>query len=1051
MINAKSKKQSKKVTVTSLTSSPKSTQPPQAPHHQKAPSEGLVSSHLTPNADQSAGVLGNSSNSHITEESPGSKEPTSKKSLHNTGESTEPAKENQTASSNSLKEQVVNSTLPEGEEEEEPDARLPELPSLQGKGTGKASTAPATFPSKRFRVGEDKSGSKSKEKDSSLHTQKPSSQPDPPEKNLAGSANDEEEGEDSPEREIPERQIKGNSRSTSISSRSPSSSSRSPSPDRQTTSKRAGKNDDPPEIYKEILGSENTSPERLRYCEAKTAPQYIGQANPFPIEYSMYGTRRPELPDHLYGRVYNVAGKIRQRIVRGLPLDYWNNFISFMLRVARLVRDVDFVVFGARGMDRGVYFRNPINPSTFCMATYSDTTDFQLSDPYHYEMNISLAPELLYPCYADLPLSELVSYWDKELEIPVDILTTDSDVVRYAPQDAKKPLLQTPMHNTKDSAIVLDKEDSPKNDSASLKDKKSQGESSKDKKPAEPSQKTSTSSGNSHRGRSHHSRQHSHHTDKDNREKKELSSREDYLSLHHSSRRSSDRKEQYARSSRYSHHRDNPSHSNRYSPDHRHRDSPSYRRRDSPHSYHRSDRYRSASHYYSHSKAWGDREEEPRQKPPEKEAIAREVSSQLMELVKTHFPTPPSTTTRAPRPDYSVPTLTERMLKSKRPRSPVSDDLSNPIEGEEEDTLTNTDEELAPRHAQTAARRYKSILEYSDNFHDYQVKYKMYGIVGTERPSITSASVHGQLQVMNEPRRLTILGENDVCGKVHVSKAEAVTPQVSNPPKDLYPEDALKNIGIKVMMGRSESNEAVPVARYNGAIPNQEACFTAFNRAVTSFIPFMTSLSAREEVPNDDAYFQSSVCMDNFFNKAAGGWSSAIMGDQLMSAIQWNDIMAMALHYKEEINRQRRMPGENDIIQLLATGGDLLSPAQKRALEQKQRDTQILHLLLNSQTGGDSGGTPPTPKITTDTLKLLPPPPQTSPIIAPDLVMSRGNPPQNLIPESIVSNRHPILQIIPQRIFPGGGRERGPHFKPIPNKQSKNTTFSLPPSGRKGK
>jgi hypothetical protein len=65
--------------------------------------------------------------------------------------------------------------------------------------------------------------------------------------------------------------------------------------------------------------------------------------------------------------------------------------------------------------------------------------------------------------------------------------------VRYTPQDVRKPLLQTPSHNTKKSAIVLEKEDSLKKDSASSKDKKSLGKPSKDKKLTESSRKTSPS------------------------------------------------------------------------------------------------------------------------------------------------------------------------------------------------------------------------------------------------------------------------------------------------------------------------------------------------------------------------------------------------------------------------------------------------------------------------------------------------------------------------------------------------------------------------------
>jgi hypothetical protein len=375
--------------------------------------------------------------------------------------------------------------------------------------------------------------------------------------------------------------------------------------------------------------------------------------------------------------------------------------------------------------------------------------------------------------------------------------------------------------------------------------------------------------------------------------------------------------------------------------------------------------------------------------------------------------------------------------------------------GEEE--LASDEMGLNPLDTYSAARAFRSILSYGSSFHDYQEHFKTFGHSATERQPITIASAQNRIKIAGLTRRTTTIGEHDVCGKLHVSSSQAVTPQPSEPPRDIVPEDALKIIGIKVAMGKSQSNEPLPLAHYNGGLPSPDACTIAFTRGITSFLPFVHSLPPRENIPGDEEKHYASKCMDNFFNKAAGGWTSAIMGDQLMSAIQWNDIMVMALHYKEEINKQRREPSENDIIDIFNTGADLLSPQQKKALEARQKETQLFSFLKPFLPPLQTGESPISPTLSfsspplgEDSLRPPPPPPQTAPSVVPDPTLARGNPGPKAIPLSIIDLKEETPHHPSPRVFRGGGREKYHHTSSPYGRTPKRTAFSLgPPPPRK--
>jgi hypothetical protein len=308
---------------------------------------------------------------------------------------------------------------------------------------------------------------------------------------------------------------------------------------------------------------------------------------------------------------------------------------------------------------------------------------------------------------------------------------------------------------------------------------------------------------------------------------------------------------------------------------------------------------------------------------------------------------------------------------------------------------------------------------------------------------VAKASAQGRIKIAGLIRKTTAIGETDVCGKLHISSPYAVTPQQSDPPKDIVPEDALKMIGIRVAMGRSQSNEPLPLAFHNGAIPTTDACEIAFTRGITSFLPFAHTLPPRSNIPGDEEKHYASECIDNFFNKAVGGWTSAIMG--------------MALYYKEEINKQRRQPIENDVVSECSTGADILTTQQRRALESKSRESQILSFLkplILPFVGGEPSLTAPSfsPSsplpLVEDSLRALPPPPQPAVSVVPDPTLARGNPSPRLRPLSIVNARDGTSQTPNPQVFTRGGRERHQQGRSSRGRGNRSQTFSLGPPPR---
>jgi hypothetical protein len=244
---------------------------------------------------------------------------------------------------------------------------------------------------------------------------------------------------------------------------------------------------------------------------------------------------------------------------------------------------------------------------------------------------------------------------------------------------------------------------------------------------------------------------------------------------------------------------------------------------------------------------------------------------------------------------------------------------------------------------------FKQVLAFPPAYYNYQNDFRSLGFVTTNRPPITTACAQGRVKVAGLAREITSMGEVDVGGRVHITDASAVTPLPSYPPQDLCPEALLKVMGVKISMGRSEANAPIPVISYVAAVPSEEAWRCAFSRPLASFIPFMATAPPREGIQNDTDKAFYSTMIDNIFNKTASAVSSALVGDQLMSVIQMNDLLTMSLYYKEEISRLRRFPEENEIISRSRTDADLLPDAQRKRLQYETERKQMLSVIASRQ------------------------------------------------------------------------------------------------------
>lgn len=448
-------------------------------------------------------------------------------------------------------------------------------------------------------------------------------------------------------------------------------------------------------------------------------------------------------------------------------------------------------------------------------------------------------------------------------------------------------------------------------------------------------------------------------------------------------------------------------------------------------------------------------------------------ASFILNYLRTHLPSPsPSLPSILPGDLNSTSTPevpSDQLVRRRRSPSPTPLLLASPLHVSLPSLTTSSDEEAQPSDeaegdtsgTQATSKPHYKVTGFHKAYHDFQEHFRVLGhAASTERQAITIASSQNKIKIGGITRKLASLGNNAACGKLHISGIEAVTPQPSYPPKDIVPEDALKMLGIKITMGKSDTHESLPIAHYNGYTLSSDTCFYAFSRALVSFLPFMHSLPPRDIVPGDDEKYYASSCLDNLFNKTSGAWTSCIMGDQLMTAIQIVDLMCMILYYKEEINKQRRHPSENEIITAYNSGADLLSTEQKKALELKQREAQFYTFfkpLLNTPHTSENPTIFPTPSPISipnpspDSLRLLPPPLQYASPSTLDPALLQGNPLASVIPTDITEARaRPFFSPAPQ-VFGKGGRERVPPRSPPYGKPSKRSSFALGPPPTYGK
>jgi hypothetical protein len=195
-----------------------------------------------------------------------------------------------------------------------------------------------------------------------------------------------------------------NSSRRSFTSLSPSNSSRSRSPSPHQKSKGRKSQDDPPEIYNELLGP---TKKRKEYRDACRTQSFVGMPNPFLPNFTVSGERRAYLPEYLYGPFENSGNRYKLRMIRGLHPNFSERFMNFLLEVAMRIPNVHFIAFGAEEKKSGVYFLEKPNLATYCQAIFNPFRQFDTEDNYHFTKNLRAPPDMSYPCFVDMPLSEL--------------------------------------------------------------------------------------------------------------------------------------------------------------------------------------------------------------------------------------------------------------------------------------------------------------------------------------------------------------------------------------------------------------------------------------------------------------------------------------------------------------------------------------------------------------------------------------------------------------------------------------------------------------------
>jgi hypothetical protein len=247
--------------------------------------------------------------------------------------------------------------------------------------------------------------------------------------------------------------------------------------------------------------------------------------------------------------------------------------------------------------------------------------------------------------------------------------------------------------------------------------------------------------------------------------------------------------------------------------------------------------------------------------------------------------------------------------------------------------------------------KFRRFLDFTQPFKEFQEMMITLGIRPTSRVAAAEAATQRILgtTIGGVPRQLAMSVDKESCGKIYISSFQSPALFKTRGPDDIIPEDIAKYLGIRVSLGKLETNEPCPVFDFK-SIPSGDALRTAEQRHVTSFFPPVTTHPPRVAIPQDNALFEQETEINKTLDDTFRVISALTAGDSAMALVTATDLAAKLLAKREAIRSKRRLDAENRIAKGLSDTLSPLSGSQSRKLEQNLLATQLL-----VQSGGASG------------------------------------------------------------------------------------------------
>jgi hypothetical protein len=322
------------------------------------------------------------------------------------------------------------------------------------------------------------------------------------------------------------------------------------------------------------------------------------------------------------------------------------------------------------------------------------------------------------------------------------------------------------------------------------------------------------------------------------------------------------------------------------------------------------------------------------------------------------------------------PSLAKRDLPSSSTLPPNNSESAREKEKEVisfcEQSSSNTEDEnhiksIHSRSHQTKKRSTSSkekffsrISKLGKEFSQLNELMRNLSITPSYRQSVSEACTDPNkgIEVADHFRVLATFAERRICGRVFSTASTAATLRPSELPKNLYPEDIARCIGVQIKNEKTENGLSVPMYDYKGSSVSVDALKAASKRETVSFFPPIRSHPPREEIPNDDELYRTCLNIERHLNRQYAIASAIIARDAQMALTLVMDDIALAYLEWQNVMTQRKTDKENKVH---LSGEDAFSPLTVSELRKfKEVTSEIISPLFPSQL---------TPSLTQDQVK----------------------------------------------------------------------------------